>query len=97
MKKWRIALLLLIGLFLLVGAAYFFFSPNGTTVLPGTAKQINRESSATLSVDHIFIIMEENKPASLISDNPSVAPYINSLIDKYGIATNYTAVTSAYF
>ena len=93
MSKWRIALLALIGIFLVVGATYFFLSPNNTQNIVIISKPQGNVSGNITSVAHIFVIMEENKPSSLIFDNTSVAPYINSLIDTYGFATNYSAVT----
>ncbi len=43
--------------------------------------------------DHIFIIVEENHAYSQIIGSSS-APYINSLADQYGLATNYFAITN---
>jgi hypothetical protein len=41
--------------------------------------------------DHIFIIVEENHAYSQIIGNSS-APYINSLANQHGLATNYFAI-----
>ncbi len=41
--------------------------------------------------DHIYLLMLENHAAASIVGNRQ-APYINSLIKAYGLATNYTAV-----
>lgn len=41
---------------------------------------------------HIFIIVEENETAASIVGNKD-APYINSLIRHYSLATNYSAVS----
>jgi hypothetical protein len=41
---------------------------------------------------HVFVVVMENKESSAIIGNPN-APYINDLADKYGLASNYTAVT----
>lgn len=41
--------------------------------------------------DHIFIIVEENHAYSQIIGNSS-APYINSLANQQGLATNYFAI-----
>jgi acid phosphatase len=41
--------------------------------------------------DHIFVVVEENKGFSQIIGNAS-APYINSLANQYGLATDYQAV-----
>lgn len=40
---------------------------------------------------HVYVVVMENEESASIVGN-SNAPYINSLIDKYGLATNYTAV-----
>ncbi len=50
-------------------------------------------SSSNLSIQHIAIIVMENKPYPAIVGN-SEAPFINSLIQKYGLAQNYHAVTN---
>ena len=42
-------------------------------------------------IDRVFIITMENQELSDIVGN-SAAPYLNSLIARYGLATNYTAV-----
>lgn len=47
--------------------------------------------SQSVALAHIFIIVEENQPAAGIVGN-SNAPYINSLIKKYSLASNYHAV-----
>jgi phosphatidylinositol-3-phosphatase len=41
---------------------------------------------------HVYVIVMENKEYGSIVGS-SRAPYINSLIKRYGLATNYTAVT----
>ena len=43
-------------------------------------------------IDHVVIIVEENKPASTILGN-AAAPYINKLAAENALATNYQAVT----
>ncbi len=42
--------------------------------------------------DHIFVIVEENRAFNQVIGNPS-APYLNSLANSYGLATNYRAIT----
>ncbi|RPH44050.1 MAG: acid phosphatase [Planctomycetota bacterium] len=42
--------------------------------------------------DHIVIVVEENKLYSLVVGNPD-APYINSLLSKAAVFTNYHALT----
>lgn len=49
-------------------------------------------ASRVPNFSHIFTIVMENREYSSIIGSPS-APYINSLANKYGLATNYTAVT----
>ncbi len=51
-----------------------------------------KSSKKTTTLSHIFIIVEENQPYNNIVGNPN-APYINSLIKKYALATNYHGVT----
>src|SRR5258706_6838564 len=49
-------------------------------------------AAAWPKIGHIYEIVLENKEyGSVIGD--SSAPYINSLANKYGLATNYTAVS----
>ncbi len=43
-------------------------------------------------IDHVVIIVEENKPASSILGNAD-APYFNKLAADYALATNYQAAT----
>lgn len=50
-----------------------------------------KQSAAPKTLGYIFIIVEENQTYSDIIGNPQ-APYINSLISKYALATNYYAV-----
>lgn len=44
------------------------------------------------ALDHVVIIVEENKSAGSVIGNPD-APYFNSLAAASALATNYTAVT----
>lgn len=48
--------------------------------------------STQASVSHIFIIMMENQPATNIIGS-TAAPYLNSLMAHYALATNYSGVT----
>lgn len=43
--------------------------------------------------DHVFVIMMENHGYNQIIGNTADAPYINSLAQKYNVATNYHGVT----
>lgn len=49
------------------------------------------QASTLPALDHIFVIIEENKPIGTIIGNAS-APYINNLAKRYALATNYYAV-----
>lgn len=72
-------------------------SSNGTTENSATVPSRTAGSSAVVDgtsagIDHVVIIVEENKPASSILGN-SAAPFINKLADDYALATNYQAVS----
>jgi hypothetical protein len=54
--------------------------------------QFSRVSAAP-AFSHIYVIMEENTSYDAIVGNTADAPYINSLISKYGFAANYYGVT----
>lgn len=56
--------------------------PQGTVGMDGASGKI----------DHVVIIVEENKPSSNIIGNEA-APYINKLAQEYALASNYRAVT----
>lgn len=55
-------------------------------------KNTSQSQSTSDVVKNIFIIVEENKSFKEIVGNKS-APYINDLINKYGLAKNYHAIT----
>ncbi|MGA7672382.1 MAG: alkaline phosphatase family protein [Nitrolancea sp.] len=42
--------------------------------------------------DHVYVIMMENKEISSVVGSPD-APYINSLSQQYGLATDYTGIS----
>ncbi len=44
-------------------------------------------------IDHIFLVMMENHGYGEIVGNTADAPYVNSLVSQYGVATNYYGVT----
>jgi hypothetical protein len=48
-------------------------------------------AAAVPSFRHVYLIVMENRESRSIVGNPA-APYINSLIARYGLATNYHAV-----
>ena len=56
-------------------------APTPTPTLPPTIPNFG----------HVFVILMENEEATAIIGN-SQAPYINSLANTYGLATNYAAV-----
>ncbi len=49
-------------------------------------------STAAQNLQHVVIIVDENKTATSIMGNPA-APYLNSLAHAYATATHYSAVT----
>jgi phosphatidylinositol-3-phosphatase len=64
----------------------------GCTAAPSAGNTSSSTSfSATGTLDHVVIIVEENKPATSILENPD-APYFNSLVTKFALAANYTAI-----
>ncbi len=48
-------------------------------------------SASTRPLQHIVVIVDENKPASSILGNPA-APFLNTLAREYATATQYSAV-----
>ncbi len=63
--------------------------PAEPTVAPSTGQA--GPAGAVPSFGHIYLIVMENKSYSDIVGNSS-APYINSLIARFGLATNYSGV-----
>jgi len=53
---------------------------------------LSRPASTVGSLDHVFMVYMENKGFSDIVGSPN-APYLNGLIDNYGLASNYYALT----
>jgi len=49
-----------------------------------------RAFAATPTFSHVFIVVEENESYSQVVGNPSM-PYLNILINSYGLATQYFA------
>lgn len=95
MKQIVIFLFFLIFLFLVI-AVYHKVDDDNIHLLPPSQKVTSGvkhiESPHKATLDHIVIILMENKPYNAIVDN-SNAPYINSLIKKYSFADNYFAVS----
>lgn len=48
---------------------------------------------AAPSIDHVYVIMEENTDYEDLIGNTADAPYINQLAQNYGFAANYYGVT----
>jgi phospholipase C len=61
-------------------------APASSTPLRSAAPSAHRQ------VDHVVIILEENKPPAQVIGNTH-APYLNALVDRYALATNYSAIT----
>ena len=96
-KIWKQVALIVFGIILISVVVYIFATGRATFVsifpsVKNSSMQNSATSKSIFSIEHIFIIMDENKAASSIIGN-SQAPYINNLITKYGIATNYSAIT----
>lgn len=94
MKYWRsvtltiiVAVVVVLAFFYLVGGLHHAApQPNSNTPRSSLSKQ------STTSLDHIFIIVEENKPIGSIIGN-AYAPFTNKLIKESALATNYFAIT----
>ena len=67
-------------------------APSPTTVVPSAESAPRTPTTKHLQFDHIYLIMMENKESTQIIGSGH-APYINSLIQQYGVAKNYTGVT----
>lgn len=51
-----------------------------------------RASGAPGAIQHVVVVVEENKPAQSIIGNPA-APYLNRLAQSFAQATHYSAIT----
>ncbi len=85
-----------IGLLVLLAAAAVwtshYFSPSARNTLPPAYyRERPSASTANIQVDHIVVIVMENKSRSEIIGSDD-APYINSLAAAYAQAANYYAV-----
>jgi len=63
-----------------------------TVFAPATTGGVTVQASRVPYFHHIYLIVMENKEYSSIVGN-AAAPYINALIRRYGLATNYHATT----
>ncbi len=99
-KIWKEISLAIIAALLVGGASYLYISNHGSnkTIHQSTITESSINSKPTekktnsTAISHIFIIVDENKPSDTIVGN-SQAPYINSLINTYAFASNYSGVT----
>jgi phosphatidylinositol-3-phosphatase len=70
-------------------------APQAATSLPQAGKTIGAQRRPDLtgipSFDHIYVIVMENKEYGSIVGS-SDAPFLQGLITRYGVATNYTGV-----
>jgi phospholipase C len=62
----------------------------GSVASSGSPSTESMPASATLQ--HVVIVMEENKPSSAVLGNTAAA-YLNGLATSYSVATNYSAVS----
>jgi phosphatidylinositol-3-phosphatase len=60
--------------------------------LPPPAPSPSGSRRAIPAFEHIYVVVMENREVDAIVGS-SAAPYINGLIARYGLATNYNAVT----
>ncbi len=86
-----------------VGSGAFGSSVGGSAVLPsgspgggpaqaaGSSPAVAAASATVPHFKHIYVIVMENRESGSVIGN-SAAPYINSLVARYGLATNYRAV-----
>ena len=68
-------------------------SCKSTPAAPASASPTPQPSGSTqsLHLDHVFVILEENKSYSQIVGS-SAAPYINDLIKHYALSSDYFAL-----
>ena len=87
--------LIILALIILSGIGTLIYSHVrfGRNTLPPQYFLPSKSSPATANLDHVIIIMEENKPKGSIIGNAD-APYINKLAGSYAQAPNYYAVTN---
>ena len=68
----------------------FLLSLFGLISCGGSSSHINPGNPNIPQFEHVFIVVEENHSFSQTIGN-SAMPYLNSLANKYGLATNYFA------
>jgi acid phosphatase len=89
MPRKKIIYWLILLAIIIAGAAVYTHSRKSDSPHSSTPQQT---SFSNKPIDHIVIIVEENKPKSAIVGN-AAAPYINSLLDTYASAVNYYGIT----
>jgi phosphatidylinositol-3-phosphatase len=60
-------------------------------LLLGAARGVTAANAGIPQFDHVFVVVEENQSYDDVVGNTADMPYLNSLIDDYGLATNYYA------
>jgi phospholipase C len=96
-RKKLLVLFILVSMLLLIAAVIYLYIVRGqgrNTLPPQYLSQLALPASSVHKLDHIVIIVEENKPLGSIIGNTQSAPYINSLVAMGSYATNYYAVTN---
>ncbi len=100
MKK-NIKIMVFVVLLIIIGICLLHLLDNDNSLLLPVQEKINTtiqktekqvRSATAVKIDHIVIITMENKSYGEIVGN-NAAPYINSLISQYSLATNYFAVS----
>ena len=93
-QTWTAALAILTSVLLLTGCTRNGPAPHPPDESNSQAAPVPTHTSTPTvsSVQHVVIIMDENKPAAEVLGNPA-APYLNGLAHTYAVATDYSAIT----
>ncbi|MGH7240083.1 MAG: alkaline phosphatase family protein [Candidatus Saccharimonadales bacterium] len=91
------AMVYLGGLLTLAAVAAFFvgiyYSSKHKIPTPQTkAPALKQQPAKSQSLAYVFVIVDENQPYGNIIGN-TTAPYINSLANRYSLATNYSSLS----
>jgi hypothetical protein len=86
------SLLLAVSLVLLASCATNAPSVNSPTLIPAPAPLFAPPLSQVPAFSHVYVLMLENQEYNNIVDNANL-PYLNGLISRYGLATNYHGLT----
>lgn len=65
----------------------------GTATSNNALLTVNAASPPTAPFGHVVIVLEENTNYANVVGNTTTMPYLNSLIDSYGLATQYYSNT----